>query len=69
MIGADYLHGRGDRLRSDAGLWSDRSRRALREHPGSPHYADQIDAWSEGELHYIPLKGDIGGVVMILEPK
>ncbi|MSQ94530.1 MAG: penicillin acylase family protein [Gemmataceae bacterium] len=38
-------------------------------HPGSPHYADQIDGWAAGELHYMPLKGNIGGVVMTLEPK
>lgn len=38
-------------------------------HRGSPHYADQIDPWALGELHYLPLKGEIGGVVMTLEPK
>jgi penicillin G amidase len=38
-------------------------------HPGSAHYVDQIDPWARGELHYIPLKGDIGGVVMTLQPQ
>lgn len=26
-------------------------------HPGSPHYDDQIEPWSEGKYHYIPLLG------------
>jgi penicillin amidase len=38
-------------------------------HPGSPHYADQIDPWVAGELHCIPLIGDIGGAVTTLEPE
>lgn len=25
---------------------------------GSPHYADQIDSWATGELHYLALRGD-----------
>ena len=38
-------------------------------HPGSPHYADQIDSWAVGELYYVALKGDVGGQVIALEPK
>jgi hypothetical protein len=33
------------------------------------NYADQIDPWTAGELHYIPLKGDIGGTVLTLDPR
>ena len=51
----------------DAGLWATEVA-GTSGHPGSPHYADQIDAWAAGELHYIPLKGEIGGVVLTLEP-
>ncbi len=50
----------------DAGLWATEVA-GTSGHPGSPHYADQIDSWALGELHYIPLKGDIGGAVMTLE--
>jgi penicillin amidase len=52
----------------DAGLWATEVASAS-GHPGSPHYADQIDPWAAGELHYIPLKGDIAGAVFTLEPK
>ena len=51
----------------NAGLWAIEVAGAS-GHPGSPHYADQIDAWGAGELHYIALKGDVGGVLMTLEP-
>lgn len=50
-----------------AGLWASEVA-GTSGHPGSPHYANQIDPWVAGELHYIPLKGDIGGVVLTLEP-
>lgn len=52
----------------DAGLWAIEVA-GVSGHPGSPHYADQIDPWAAGELHYIPLKGDIDGTVMTLEPR
>jgi len=52
----------------NAGLWATEVA-GTSGHPGSPHYADQVDPWLLGELHYIPLKGDIGGVVMTLESK
>ena len=52
----------------DAGLWATEVA-GTSGHPGSPHYADQIDSWALGELHYIALKGDIGGVEMMLEPR
>ena len=67
MIGAGYRMV-ADMADADAGLWVSEVA-GTSGHPGSPHYADQIEPWSAGELHYIPLKGDIGGVVMILEPK
>ena len=38
-------------------------------HPGSPHYGDQIDPWALGELHYVALAGEVGGVVLKLEPE
>lgn len=53
---------------ADAGLWATEVA-GTSGHPGSPHYADQIDPWALGELHYIPLKGDIGGAVLTLESK
>jgi penicillin G amidase len=56
-----------DMADGDAGLWATEVA-GTSGHPGSQHYADQIDPWAAGELHYIPLKGDIGGVVMTLEP-
>jgi penicillin amidase len=52
----------------NAGLWATEVA-GTSGHPGSAHYADQVDPWLLGELHYIPLKGEIGGVVMTLEPK
>jgi penicillin amidase len=52
----------------DAGLWATEVA-GTSGHPGSPHYADQIDPWAAGELHYIPLKGDIGGMALTLEPR
>jgi acyl-homoserine lactone acylase PvdQ len=51
----------------DAGIWETEVAGAS-GHPGSPHYADQIDPWAAGELHYIALKGDVGGAVTTLEP-
>jgi penicillin amidase len=51
----------------ECGLWATEVASAS-GHPGSPHYADQIDPWVAGELHYLPLKGDIGGAVLTLEP-
>lgn len=64
------IHGAGYRMVADladleCGLWASEVAGAS-GHPGSPHYADQIDPWSLGELHYIPLKGDIGGTVLTL---
>ena len=53
---------------ADAGLWATEVA-GTSGHPGSPHYADQIDPWALGELHYIPLKGDIGGTVLTLDSK
>ncbi len=52
----------------DAGLWQIEVA-GVSGHVGSAHYGDQIEPWSAGELHYLPLKGDIGGTVLILEPK
>jgi penicillin amidase len=52
----------------DAGLWATEIA-GTSGHPGSPHYADQIDPWLAGELHFVPLKGDIGGTVLTLEPQ
>jgi penicillin G amidase len=52
---------------ADAGLWAIEVA-GTSGHPGSPHYADQIEPWAAGELHYIPLKRDIGDTVLTLEP-
>ncbi len=41
-----------------AGLWMIEVAGASGQ-PGSPHYADQIDSWAAGELHYLALKGDV----------
>jgi penicillin amidase len=49
-----------------AGLWATEVA-GTSGHPGSAHYADQVDPWSAGDLHYTPLKGDIGGTVMTLD--
>jgi penicillin amidase len=38
-------------------------------HPGSPHYDDQLHPWNAGELHAIPLQGEIGGSVLTLRPR
>lgn len=38
-------------------------------HPGSPHYGDQIAPWAAGELYYVALAGDVGGMVLTLDPK
>lgn len=38
-------------------------------HPGSPHYADQIDSWAAGELHYLSLKTQVNGTILTLEPR
>ncbi len=50
----------------NAGLWQTEVA-STSGHPGSPHYGDQIDSWALGEMHYTPLKGDIGGSVLTLE--
>ncbi|HZZ78188.1 MAG TPA: penicillin acylase family protein [Gemmataceae bacterium] len=49
-----------------AGLWFAEVA-GVSGHPGSPHYADQIDAWAAGELQYLPLKGEIAGTILTLE--
>ena len=54
--------------RSEAARWSVEVA-GTSGHLGSPHYADQLPIWGAGELHYVPLKGDIAGVVLALEPK
>jgi penicillin amidase len=40
--------------------------------PGSPHYDDQIEPWSEGHYHYLPLLGPEaagkGEATLSLEP-
>ena len=50
----------------DAGLWMTEVA-GVSGHPGSPHYADRVDSWALGQLEYIALKGDAGGLVMSLE--
>ena len=72
---ASYMSalGAGYRMVADladpnAGLWATEVA-STSGHPGSPHYGDQIDPWARGELHYLALKGDVGGAVLALEPK
>src|ERR1019366_3424690 len=67
VLGAGYRM-IADLADPSAGLWATEVAGSS-GHPGSPHYADQIEPWSAGELHYIPLQGDIGGVVLTLEPR
>jgi hypothetical protein len=52
----------------NAGLWAVEVAGSS-GHPGSPRYAEQVEPWSAGDLHYITLKGDIDGSVLTLEPK
>jgi penicillin G amidase len=64
---ANYMSalGAGFRMVADladvnCGLWQTEVA-GVSGHPGSPHYADQIDSWARGELYYIALVGDAGG--------
>lgn len=66
-----YL-GAGYRMVADladprAGLWSVEVAGASGQ-PESPHYADQIEPWSAGQLHYLPLTGPVDGDVLTLAP-
>jgi penicillin amidase len=51
-----------------AGLWAIEVA-GVSGHVGSAHYGDRIDPWALGELHYIPLQGEIGGAMLVLEPR
>ena len=45
-------------------------RRSVSGHPGSPHYDDQIQPWSEGKLHYIALAAEnVDGPRLTLHPE
>ena len=43
-----------DMAESPPGLWAHDVSGAS-GHPGSPNYCDQLDDWTEGKQHYLPL--------------
>lgn len=51
---------------TNAGLWATEVA-GTSGNPGSPYYADQIDSWARGELHYIALTDEVEGPVLTLE--